>query len=124
MLPPPSSPSISQGPLPSPAGPPAGPLPPDTGADDINKLNLDPNLLSKAKGPHQCNPGDTYTLTLTVTANSDGGFDVVDAQPLQIADKATSAPGSNDDGTVEPGSDDEEKLLGYKRPAKKNPILI
>jgi hypothetical protein len=120
MLPPPSSPSISQGPTP----PPSGPLPPTPDAAPIsNSLTLDPNLLSKAKGPHECKPGDVYEVNLTVRANSSGGFDVLDTKPLQ---KSDSSDGSDygDDDAVEPGSDAEEKLLGYKRPVKQGPALI
>jgi hypothetical protein len=123
MLPPPSSPSISQGPGPSPA--PELPSPGPAPATTSNSLTLDPNLLSKAKGPNQCKPGDVYKVNLTVRYNSTGGFDVVDTEPLQKADSAIGLNNTGDEeDAVEPGSDAEEALLGYKRPVKKGPALI
>lgn len=89
-----------------------------------NQLTLDPNLLSKAKGPNECKPGDVYEVNLTVRANTSGGFDVVDTEPLQKTDSADGSDGLDDTDAVEPGSDAEEKLLGYKRPVKKGPALI
>lgn len=126
MMPSPSSPPISQGPPPGAGGPPPGaggpPPAPAPAAPATNSLSLDPNLLSKAKGPHECKPGDVYKVSLTVRANSSGGFDVMDTEPMQKTDSATGS--YKDDSAVDPGSDEEEELLGYKRPVKKGPALI
>lgn len=119
MLPSPASPPISQGPTPA---APAPPIPSKTDAPPAaNSLSLDPNLLAKAKGSSQCKPGDTYTVNLTVKANSSGGFDVVDTEPMQMVDGATG-PASKDDGTLSP--EDEESVLGYKRPQRKTPSFV
>lgn len=115
MLPPPSLSPNPQGPPPSPNIPPSAPT--DAGPAK-NSLSLDPNLLSKAKGGNQCKPGDTYSVNLTVKANANGGFDVLDTEPMQMVDGATG-PANNDESVL--SSDDEEKVLGYKRPVKTAP---
>lgn len=123
MLPAPSSPPISQGPSPAPGGPPPPPpsAPTDAGPA-ANSLSLDPNLMAKAKGPNQCKPGDTYSVNLTVKANSTGGFDVVDTEPMQMVDGGTGPASQTDESVL--GPDEEEKVLGYKRPAKQTPRFV
>lgn len=117
----PNSPSISQGPAPAgPAMPPLAPPSPTDTPPASNELTLDPNLLSKAKGSLNCKPGDVYTVELTVRSNDTGGFDVVDTEPLQPADSATGD--DTDSDTLSP--DEEEKVLGFKRPAKKTPSYV
>lgn len=76
--------------------------------------------MAKAKGPHECKPGDTYSVNLTVKANASGGFDVVDTEPMQMVDGG-AGPASSD-GTL--GPEEEEEVLGYKRPAKKTPSFV
>ena len=90
------------------------PSQPTDAAPAASELTLGPNLLSKAKGPHQCAPGDTYSVKLTVRATDGGSFDVVDAEPMQPVDSA-SGP-AKDPATLD--EEEEEAALGYKRPSR------
>lgn len=118
MLPSPSSPPISQGPAPASPAPTPPPSSPTDAGPIQNTLSLDPNLLAKAKGPNQCKPGDTYSVNLTVKANSSGGFDVVDTEPMQMVDGA-AGPASKDESVLDP--DEEQEVLGYERKPRQMP---
>ena len=100
--------------MPSPAPSPMPSAPPPGPSDASNKLTLDPNLMSKAKGENQCKAGDTFKITATARYNDTGGFDVVDVEPMLLVDGVT---GPAEDSTTL-SDDEEERVLGFKRPKK------
>lgn len=110
-----------------PTGDPSAEMPPATSGP----IQIDPTLLAG----HDCVPGQPYTITLDVTAgDSPGTFDVSGVQSVAPPASAGETEGMGDmakepdnelagEPSLEGGApvvpaDEEEQILGYKRPQR------